>query len=133
MYNHPMTISFETQEIIFAFAVDNKDNYESWGKYQLDELQDAYAEFSKIPEEEIDSKAGKRIEKRIKELESGKDQVKERRHEEEIAAQQSEDSDDEVEDKSKPQNEVPKQNKQIIIAAITAAVIIVLLGLYYFV
>lgn len=131
MYNHPMAISLETQEIIFAFAVDNKGNYESWGKYELDELQDAFAEFSRIPEEEIDSKAGKRIEKRIKELESGKDQVKELRHEEEIATQQSEDN--EAEDKPEPQNEVPKQNKQTIIAGVTAAIIIVLLGLYYFV
>jgi hypothetical protein len=133
MYNQPMAISLETQEIIFAFAVDNKDNFESWGKYELDELQDAFAEYSRIPEEEIDSKAGKRIEKRIRELESGKDQVKELRHEEELAAQQSEDNNDEVEDKPEPQKEIPKQNKQVIIAGITTAIFIVLLVLYYLV
>jgi len=36
-YTHPMAISLETQEIIFAFAADNKDNFENWGKYELDE------------------------------------------------------------------------------------------------
>ncbi len=74
MYNHPMAISLETQEIIFAFVADNKDNYESWGKYELDELQDAYAD---MPEEDRDSSTGQRIKERIEELESGKDQVQE--------------------------------------------------------
>jgi len=60
-YTHPMAISLETQEIIFAFAADNKDNFESWGKYELDELQDAYAE---MPDEERESKTGQRIKAR---------------------------------------------------------------------
>ena len=123
-----MEISLETQEIIFAFAIDNKDNYESWGKYELDELQDAYAE---MPEEDRDSSAGKRIKDRIKELESGKDQVKELRQEEEISAQQSDDN--EQEEKPEPQSEVSKQNTPIIIGGIIVAIIILLLGLYFFV
>ncbi|MFT5425673.1 MAG: hypothetical protein ACI9ZT_000605 [Gammaproteobacteria bacterium] len=69
-----MAASLETQEIIFAFAADNKDNIESWGKYKLDELEKAYAE---LPEEEINSKTGHRIKERIAELASGHDQVKE--------------------------------------------------------
>ena len=39
-----MPVSLETQEIMIAFAIDNKDNYASWGKYELDELQFAYDE-----------------------------------------------------------------------------------------
>jgi len=105
-----MAISLETQEIIFAFEADNKDNFESWGKYELDELQDAYAE---IPGEDRESKTGQRIKGRIKELVSGEDQVQELRHEEEekekIAEQQSEAATQEK--KSEPQPEAQQNLK----------------------
>jgi len=39
MYNYLMPTSLETQEIMVAFAIDNKDNVDSWGKYILEELQ----------------------------------------------------------------------------------------------
>ena len=128
-----MAISLETQEIIFAFAIDNKDNIESWGKYELDELQDAYAG---LPEEEITSSTGKRIKDRIKELESGHDQVKEAREEE-----SSDPLDDgreteetpEQEPKSETTTEESKQNTPIIIGGIIIGVIILLFGLYFFV
>ncbi len=133
-----MAISMETQEIIFAFEADNKDNFESWGKYELDELQDAYAEFSKIPEEERDSSAEKRIEERIKELESGHDQVQELRQEEEekekLAEQQSEDS--KQKDTPEPQHaksEASEQNTPIIMGGIIVSIIVLLLGYYFFV
>jgi hypothetical protein len=139
-YNHPMAISLETQEIIFAFEADNKDNFESWGKYELDELQDAYAEFSKIPEEERDSSAGHRIQDRIKELESGEDQVQELRHEEEekqkIAEQQSEATTQEKTSESRPEpqskeTEAPKQKTPIIIGGIIIGVVILMLVVYF--
>jgi len=136
-----MAISMETQEIIFAFASDNKDNFESWGKYELDELQDAYAEFSKIPEEERDSSAEKRIEDRIKELESGEDQVQELRHEEEekekIAEQQSEAttqekiSEAQPEAQPEPETEASKQKTPIIIGGIIIGVVILMLVVYF--
>jgi Fe2+ transport system protein B len=139
-----MAISLETQEIIFAFEAGNKDNFESWGKYELDELQDAYAEFSKIPEEERDSGAEKRIEERIKELESGEDQVQELRHEEEekekIAEQQREATTQNViseprpEAQPKPQHiesEEPKQKTPIIIGGIIIGVVILMLVVYF--
>lgn len=133
MYNHPMAISLETQEIIFAFEADNQDNYESWGKYELDELQDAYAE---MPEEDKDSSAGQRIKDRIEELESGKDQVQELRQEEEekekIAEQQSEAttqekiSEPQPETQAEVKTEGPKQKTPIIIAGIIGVVILML-------
>ena len=128
MYNHPMAMSLETQEIIFAFAADNKDNYESWGKYELDELQDAYAE---MPEEERSSSTGKRIKDRIKELESGKDQVQElRQEEEEISEEQSEDN--EQEETPEHRSEESKQKTPIIIGGIIIGVVILLLVIYFF-
>jgi len=139
MYNHPMAISLETQEIIFAFAADNKDNYESWGKYELDELQDAIAG---MPEEDRDSTAGQRVKDRIKELESGHDQVQELRQEEEekekLAEQQSEDSKqkDTPEPQPEPQHaksEAPEQNTPIIIGGIIVAIIVLLSAYYFFV
>ncbi len=138
-----MAISLETQEIIFAFAADNKDNFESWGKYELDELQDAYAE---MPDEERESKTGQRIKARIEELESGEDQVQELRHEEEerekLAEQQSEATTQEVksepqpktrtETKAEPQSEseAPKQKTPIIIAGIIIGVVILMSVVY---
>ena len=65
-YNHLMSISLETQEIMIAFAIDNKDNRESWGKYDLIELKDAYAD---MPEDDKVSTTGQRIKDRIDELE----------------------------------------------------------------
>ena len=131
MYNHPMAISLETQEIIFAFVADNKDNYESWGKYELDELQDAYAD---MPEEDRDSSTGQRIKGRIEELESGKDQVQELRQEEESNQQilDDESDDNQQEETPEPQNEKSRQKTPIIIGGVIAAIIL-LLGLYFFV
>ena len=143
-----MAISLETQEIIFAFSADNKDNFESWGKYELDELQDAYTE---MPDEERESKTGQRIKARIEELESGEDQVEELRHEEEerekLAEQESEATTQNV--KSEPQQETkqktrsdtkaapksetkaPKQKTPIIIAGIIIGVLILMSVVYF--
>jgi len=137
MYNRPMSISLETQEIIFAFEVDNKDNFESWGKYELDELQDAYAE---MPGEDRDSSTGQRIKERVEELESGKDQVQVLRQEEEerekISEQQSEDIEQEIipEPQPEPQSkktETPEQKTPIIIAGIIIGVVILMLVVYF--
>jgi hypothetical protein len=130
-----MPISLETQEIIFAFAADNKDNLESWGKYELDELQDAYAE---LPEEEIASTTGQRIKDRIEELESGHDQVKEAR--EEVLPDNPLDgglSEKETQEipimPSIPETktEEPKQKTPIIIAGIIIGVVILTLVVYF--
>ena len=129
-----MAISLETQEIIFAFEAGNKDNYESWGKYELDELQDAYAE---MPGEDRDSSTGQRLKDRIKELESGEDQVEELRHEEEekekIAEQQSEATTQEKisEPQSEPETEEPEQKTPIIIGGIIIGVVILMLVVYF--
>jgi hypothetical protein len=141
-----MAISLETQEIIFAFAADNKDNFESWGKYELDELQDAYTE---MPDEERESKTGQRIKARIEELESGEDQVQELRHEEEekLEEQQSKDTEQEMvpeprpetgsgtkpETKPEPQSEseAPKQKTPILIAGIIIGVVILMSVVYF--
>lgn len=128
-----MAISLETQEILFAFEADNKDNYESWGKYELDELQDAYAE---LPEEDKTSTTGQRIKERIEELESGKDQVQELRHEEEVAEQQSEDIEQEETSEAQPEtrleeSEAPKQKTPIIIAGIIIGVVVLMLVVYF--
>jgi len=138
MYNHPMAISLETQEIIFAFEADNQDNYESWGKYELNELQDAYAE---MPEEDKDSSAGQRIKDRIEELESGKDQVQELRQEEEekekLAEQQSEATTKNVISELQPETQAevktegPKQKTPIIIGGIIIGVVILMLVVYF--
>ncbi len=66
MYNYLMTTSLETQEIMIAFEVGNKDNLDSWGKYVLEELKDAYAD---MPEDDRASTTGQRIKDRIEELE----------------------------------------------------------------
>ena len=74
-----MPVSLETQEIMIAFAIDNKDNYASWGKYELDELQFAYDE---MPEADRASTTGQRIKERIDELASGKDHLQDIKQEE---------------------------------------------------
>jgi hypothetical protein len=51
---------------MIAFAIDNKDNCDSWGKYDLEELKDAYAD---MPEVDRASTTGQRIKDRIEELE----------------------------------------------------------------
>ncbi len=61
-----MPTSLETQEIMIAFAIDNKDNLDSWGKYDLEELKDAYAD---MPEDDKASTTGQRIKDRVEELE----------------------------------------------------------------
>ncbi len=78
-YNHLMSISLETQEIMIAFAIDNKDNRESWGKYDLIELKDAYAD---MPEDDKVSTTGQRIKDRIDDLEKVEVEVKNDRPEE---------------------------------------------------
>ena len=112
-------MSLETQEIMVAFAIDNKDNVASWGKYALEELQDAYAD---MEESDRTSTTGKRIKHRIEELENPEEEkVK-----------------DEVKDNG--QNENPEQQshdnkpeKQIIIGGIVVVIIVLLLGIYFFV
>ncbi len=74
-----MSISLETQEIMIAFAIDNKDNRESWGKYDLIELKDAYAD---MPEDDKVSTTGQRIKDRIDDLEKVEVEVKNDRPEE---------------------------------------------------
>ncbi len=66
MYNYLMPTSLETQEIMIAFEVGNKDNLDSWGKYVLEELKDAYAD---MPEDDRASTTGQRIKDRVEELE----------------------------------------------------------------
>ena len=61
-----MPTSLETQEIMIAFAIDNKDNLDSWGKYDLEELKDAYTD---MPEDDKASTTGQRIKDRVEELE----------------------------------------------------------------
>ncbi len=61
-----MPISLETQEIMIAFAIDNEDNLDSWGKYDLEELKDAYTD---MPEDDKASTTGQRIKDRVEELE----------------------------------------------------------------
>lgn len=100
-----MSISLETQEIMIAFAIDNKDNRESWGKYDLIELKDAYAD---MPEDDKVSTTGQRIKDRIDELEKVEVEVKNDRPEE--AADQSED-DSKV------------RNKRILIGLILAIIV----------
>ena len=67
-----MALSLETQEILLAFADENKANEAAWGKYEIDELQDAYAE---MPEQDKVSATGRRIQERIAELEAGQDHL----------------------------------------------------------
>lgn len=116
-----MAISLETQEIMVAFAIDNKDNVDSWGKYMLEELQDAYAD---MPEGDRASTTGKRILNRIKELENvvEKDNVGDDKQNEEPG--QPEQTEQPVHDN--------KQRKQIIIGGIITGVIILLLAIYFF-
>lgn len=116
---------------MIAFAIENKDNFESWGKYELDELQDAYAE---MPEADRASAAGQRIKQRMDELESGKDRVEELRQEE-AAEYQGEDIEVEettAEPAPEPaakQAETPKNNTPLIVGGILIVVIILLLVL----
>jgi hypothetical protein len=116
MYNHLMPTSLETQEIMVAFAIDNKDNLDSWGKYILEELQDAYAD---MPEDDRASTAGQRIINRIEELENvvEKDEVK----------------DDRQNEKPKQRSHDNKKRKQVIIGGIIVGFIILLLAIYFFV
>jgi len=115
MYNYRMPISLETQEIMVAFAIDNKDNLDSWGKYILEELQDAYAD---MPEIDRASTTGQRIKHRIEELENvEEDKVK----------------DDRQNEKPEQRSHDNKQRKQIIIGGIIVGFIILLLGIYFFV
>lgn len=98
-----------------AFAIDNKDNLESWGKYTLEELQDAYAD---MPESDRASTTGKRIKHRIEELENAEeDKVK----------------DDSKNEKPEQQSHDNKKGKLIIIGGIIAGFIILLIGIYFFV
>jgi len=135
MYNHQMATSLETQEIIIAFAIDNKDNLESWGKYELDELQDAYAE---LPEEEISSTAGQRIKDRIEELASGHDQVKEARKKDDSPDNPLDDgfSEDKTQETAKVpsipeiKTEGTKPKTPMIIGGVTIGIIMLLL-LYF--
>ena len=108
-----MPISLETQEIMVAFAIENKDNLDSWGKYILEELQDAYAD---MPESDRASTTGQRIKHRIEELENvEEDKVKNDRQNEK-PEQRSHDN---------------KQRKQIIIGGIIVGFIILLLGIFF--
>ena len=66
MYNYLMPTSLETQEIMIAFEIGNKDNRDSWGKYVLEELKDAYTDMS---EDDRESTTGQRIIDRIEKLE----------------------------------------------------------------
>ena len=51
---------------MIAFAIDNEDNLDSWGKYDLEELKDAHAD---MPEDDKASTTGQRIKDRVEELE----------------------------------------------------------------
>ncbi|MCZ6554509.1 MAG: hypothetical protein O6759_00135 [Candidatus Dadabacteria bacterium] len=51
---------------MIAFAIDNEDNLDSWGKYDLEELKDAYTD---MPEDDKASTTGQRIKDRVEELE----------------------------------------------------------------
>lgn len=102
-----MSISLETQEIMIAFAIDNKDNRESWGKYDLIELKDAYAD---MPEDDKVSTTGQRIKDRIDELEKVEVEVEVKNDRPEEAADQSED-DSKV------------RNKRILIGLILAIIV----------
>ena len=111
-----MPKSIETQEIMFAFAIDNKDNVDSWSKYVLEELQDAYTEMS---EDDRASTTGQRIINRIKELENvpDKDEVK----------------DDSQNDEPERRSQNINQRKRVIIGGIIAGFIILLFGVYFFI
>ena len=98
-----------------AFAIDNKDNVDSWGKYMLEELQDAYDD---IPEQDRESITGQRIKNRIEELEN--------------VVEIDEVKNDPQEEKPRQQIDDNKQRKQVIIGGIIAGIIILLLGIYFF-
>ena len=110
-----MTTSLETQEIMVAFAIENKDNRDSWGKYILEELQDAYDDMS---ESDRASTTGQRIKHRIEELENG--DVKEDKV-----------TDDSQSKKPEQQGHDNKQRKRVIIGGIIAGFIILLSGIYF--
>jgi hypothetical protein len=113
-----MPISLETQEIMVAFAIENKDNRDSWGKYILEELQDAYSE---MPESDRASTTGQRIKHRIEELENV------------VEVEEGKVSDDRQNEKPAQQSHDNKQRKQVIIGGIIVGFIILLLGIYLFV
>lgn len=114
-----MAISLETQEIMVAFAIDNKDNVDSWGKYALEELQDAYAD---MPDSDRASTTGQRIKHRIDELEN----VVEEKVNDEV-------KDNVQTERPEQQSHDSKQRKPIIVAGIIIGIIIVLSGIYLFV
>ena len=117
---------------MIAFAIENKDNYQGWGKYELDELQFAYAEIS---EEDRASSTGQRIKERIAELESGKDHLEDVKQE--VAA---DDPRVDIEQSEPPEPAEPTEqpaeesnnNTPYLIGGIIIAVIIVCLALYLF-
>jgi len=112
-----MPISLETQEIMVAFAIENKDNRDSWGKYILEELQDAYAE---MPESDRASTTGQRIKHRIEELKNVNvkvDEVKKVKVDTQY-------------EKPAQQSHANKPGKKIIIGGIIVCLIILLLGIY---
>ena len=112
-----MAISLETQEIMVAFAIDNKDNIDSWAKYTLEELQDAYADMSGS---DRSSTTGQRIKHRIEELENvEEDKVKDDRQNEQL------------EQTEQPGHDTI-QRKQIIIGGIIIGFIILLSAIYFF-
>jgi len=119
---------------MIAFAIDNKDNVASWGKYELDELQFAYAE---LPEQDRTSTTGQRIKARIEELESGKDHLQEIKQEQ-IQEYPLDDTEQEApaeppitQATGQPAAEA-KNNTPFIIGGIVVAIIILLLALYFF-
>lgn len=118
---------------MIAFAIDNKDNYASWGKYELDELQFAYDEIS---EAEKASTTGRRIKERIDELASGKDHLEETIPEEASEhplddTAQEEPTEQQIEQSTEQPSQESKNNTPYIIGGIVIVVIIVLLALYF--
>ena len=114
-----MSKSIETREIMFAFAVENKDNIDSWGKYVLEELQDAYDDMSG---EERASTTGQRILARIKELENPPEKV---------APQEEDEVEDDIQhDQPVQQGQINNQQKPIIIGGTIAGIIILILGIF---
>ena len=115
MYNCLMPTSLETQEIMIAFAIDNKDNLDSWGKYDLEELKDAYAD---MPEDDKASTTGQRIKDRVEELEKV-----------EINIDRPEETADQIKDDSKDRNQ--KILIGIILAIIAGLIIAGLSKLFF--
>ena len=128
-----MPVSLETQEIMIAFAIDNKDNYASWGKYELDELQFAYDE---MPEADRASTTGQRIKERIDELASGKDHLQDIKQEESPEHPLDDNEQEQAtEQPSEHTSEQPageaKPETPYIIGAVIIVVIVLALALYF--